>query len=159
MAKPLTSTTFTEIASFVPGAPEPLSPEFSVIVRAVSGVRRRMRSFNESDTKMVPFFSMNRREGSMLVCTAAPVSPFSSTCPVPAMVVIIPVVKLTRRMTLAKRSVISRLRWASRASEYGRERYASVALPPSPALPNVPVPAMVVIMPVTASTRRTREFS
>ena len=75
--------------------------------------------------------------------------------PRPATVVILPVSASTFRIRKLLKSEMYRLPAASRARPSGF-RPASVAAPPSPEKKRLPLPAMVVMMPVLRSIRRTR---
>src|SRR2546430_2859727 len=76
--------------------------------------------------------------------------------PVPAYVLIIWVAASTRRSWgyNSRLPDMKRFPVVSTATPEGFDKGAEVAGPPSPLLPNVPLPAMVVMIPVAASTRR-----
>ena len=61
---------------------------------------------------------------------------------------------VTFRILLLERSIIYILQEPSTETAIGKFSLAPVATPPSPENPAVPVPAMVLIMPVEASTFR-----
>jgi hypothetical protein len=75
---------------------------------------------------------------------------------VPATVVMIPVMVFTLRTRLLFSSTMYKLPSASNVSPDGEDRSASFAAISSKLFPRLPVPAIVVIMPVIASTFRTR---
>ena len=80
----------------------------------------------------------------------------SRAVPVPATVVITWVLASTRRRLPWPKSAMKTLPSASTATASGRSMKASAAGPPSPRSRALSLPAKVVILPVAASTRRTR---
>ena len=85
---------------------------------------------------------------------AGPPSPRKPPSPPPATVVMTPVA--ARRTRELSESAMKRFPAPSSATPTGPASCAAVAGPPSPPKPCSPVPATVVMMPVTVSTRRTR---
>ena len=84
----------------------------------------------------------------------APPSPLKPGVPLPATVLIVPWVSISRTLWLA----VSPMKTAPSAvmvTPSGAFSWAAVGGPPSPAAPGAPVPATLVIVPV-ASTRRMR---
>ena len=79
---------------------------------------------------------------------AGPPSPLNPATPVPATVVIIPVVASTLRILLFPWSAMKRLPAPSSASPNGRAKSAASAGPPSPPKPPSPVPTNVLKTPV-----------
>ena len=77
---------------------------------------------------------------------AWPPSPVFPAVPVPATVEMMPA-GVTLRILLLPESAMNRFPAASNASRTGAFSRAEVAWPPSPVLPEVPVPAMVVMVP------------
>ena len=93
---------------------------------------------------------------SSLAAVATPPLPPKPCVPVPAMVEMFPVGTSTLRMRWLSRSAMWRLPEPSNATPTGILSLAAVAAPPSPSKPLVPDPATVEMIPVEASTLRTR---
>ena len=87
---------------------------------------------------------------------AGPPSPVEAASPFPAKAVMIPVAAEIFRIRLAPGSAIRRSPEASRARAPGSRNDAWRAGPPSPAEPYSPLPAIVEILWVAASTLRMR---
>ena len=86
--------------------------------------------------------------------SAGPPSPPKLSSPVPATVVMVPLVS-SRRMRELRVSAMNRLPALSTATPKGEANCAWTAGPPSPPKPRSPVPATVVMVP-EESTRRIR---
>ena len=86
---------------------------------------------------------------------AGPPSPEEVADPLPATVVMIPVVAFTFRTLLLAASPMYRFPAASNAIAPGLSNSALVAAPPSPEKPEVPLPATVVMIRVFAAILRT----
>src|SRR5258706_16061314 len=89
----------------------------------------------------------------MLALVAGPPSPANLKLPFPATVVMTP--RSTLRIRWEKVSAITRLAFGSSQTALGNCMLASRADPPSPEKPNVPLPAIVEIVPEVL-TRRIR---
>jgi hypothetical protein len=139
-----------------PAAPEPAAVDTTPINEAIFRTRQlpvsaRYRLPEES--------SAMPRNPSNCAVNAGPESPPNEDPPPPAMVDMTPVEALTRRMRPFPVSAMIRLPCASTARLSGRSSAAAVAGPLSPPEPAVPLPATVVMMPDSASIRRTRWFA
>ena len=91
-----------------------------------------------------------------MALVAGPLSPLKPLLPLPATVVMKPVLVVILRMQLFCVSAINRLPAPSRNTLVGELSAALVAGPPSPPKLAVPSPATVVMMPVLAVTLRMR---
>ena len=87
-----------------------------------------------------------------------PAVPANPGTPVPATVEMMPVFASTFRITWLSRSAMYRFPAASNTISCGTFSDASIAGPPSPEYPFVPVPANVDVRPVFKSSRRIRWF-
>lgn len=119
----------------------------------------RMRLLPVSATYTSPLGAMTAAEGlqihTLMPCMLSPLEPHM---PVPSMVVMVPVVKDTRRTMLAPPSTTSRSWPHTTAKPVGRLSCADLAGPPSPMLPMMPVPANRLVLAAAAFHRRTREL-
>ncbi len=79
-------------------------------------------------------------------------SPLNPAVPTPATVTIVPEVASTNRITLLAASAMYMFSVASTYMPVGLFSNADVAAPPSPAYPDIPVPATVVIIPLVRFT-------
>jgi hypothetical protein len=118
----------------------------------------RTRSFKKSAMKIFPDAStatpvglLNEAEVAGPPSPEKP-SPEKMVVPLPATVVIIPMVD-TFRIRLLKRSAMKRFPEESIVTPVGEFNDADVADPPSPEKPLFPLPATVVIMPLAETFR------
>src|SRR5439155_182905 len=149
-------------AAAVARPPSPAKPQAppvpaTVLIAPVAAPTLRMTQLPLSAMKRSPEPLRVRPTGRLsLAFVAAPPSPPKSQAPpVPATVLIVPVVAATLRMTQLPLSAMKRLPAPSRATPAGELSSAAVAAPPSPAKPQThPAPATVLIVPVAAATMR-----
>ncbi len=130
----------------------PLPPPATVVMMPLAATRRT-RLLPVSAMIRFPALSNVRRCGwlnSALV--AGPPSPEDPAVPLPATVVMMPLLSILR-IRLFRESAIYTLPAPSRATPIGRFRLAEVAGPPSPENPAVPVPAMVEMIPAELTLR------
>ena len=134
-----------------PSAKGPVVP-FPATVEMIPWLTFRMRLPVASPIRRLPDGSNASPAGfTSAAAVAGPPSP-GEAVPPPATVVMIPVRPSTCRTTAAMLSAMKTFPLASTAMSRGFCIRASVAGPPSPVLPAVPVPANVVMTPVTVST-------
>src|SRR3990172_6505759 len=160
-----TRSTPTPVGKFswalVAAAPSPENPRVPVPAKVLinpvptSTLRTRLLEVSAMNTLPTPSTVTPYGRFSWAPVAAAP-SPENPLIPLPATVLINPVTASTLRTRSLKESATNTLPTPSTATPYGEFSWAPVAAPPSPENPGVPVPAMVLINPVTASTRRTR---
>ena len=124
----------------------------ATVVIVPFGATRRMRLLPVSAIKNPPLASGETENGRFsCAASAGPPSPESPCVPLPATVVMTPAGEINRTRWLpvsGKRMLPS----GSAAMPRGAAICANVAGPPSPEKPNVPVPAIVVMMPVALDT-------
>ena len=113
----------------------------------------RIRLFWASAKKTFPELSTATPRGLFMDAeTAGPPSPEKPAAPLPASVVMMPPAD-TFRIRLLKVSAMKRFPAASTATPLGSFNDAEVAGPPSPEKPSTPLPATVVMMPLTETFR------
>ena len=146
--------------ALVAGPPSPLKPDVPIPATVEMNPLRstiRTRALRRSAIKRLPALS-NAMPVGFCSCAlvARPPSPLNPGVPVPATVVMTPLV-FTIRTRALRRSAIKRLPALSNAIPVGFCSCALVAWPSSPPKLGSPVPAKVVMMP-SVSTLRTRWF-
>jgi hypothetical protein len=126
----------------------------------VAASTRRMALLSVSAMNTLPELSNATAFGEFnAAMVAGPLSPVDPTSPVPAYVVMMPVVALTMRIRLFMVSAMNTLPALSTATPCEPYKVALLAGPPSPLAPFLfPLPANVVIVPVANSTRRILTF-
>ena len=129
----------------------------SVVMTPVAAVIMRMRWLLESIKKTLSAASIAIWEGPFSVAfVAKPPSPRSPAPTRPATVVMLPDAADTLRMRPLEYSAMYTSPPTDTATPYGSDKRELVAGRPSGPKPPVPVPATVVMMPVSADTLRTR---
>ena len=137
----VSSDTDTGLFSVAPvaGAPSPVwlavpSPAM-VVMMPVAAVTLRMRLLPESTMYRLPAVSIATSDGPLnCAAVASPLSPLDPSTPVPATVLMMPVVAVTLRMTWPLNSAMYRLPTLSTAMPYGLLIWAALASPPSSAM-------------------------
>ncbi len=142
--------------ALVAGPPSPLKPDVPIPATVEMNPLRstiRTRALRRSAIKRLPALS-NAMPVGFCSCAlvARPPSPLNPGVPVPATVVMTPLV-FTIRTRALRRSAIKRLPALSNAIPVGFCSCALVARPPSPLNPGVPVPATVVMTPLVFTIR------
>ena len=120
-------------------------------------VRRRTRSFSESAIYTMPAVSTATPRGPPSIASVpAPPSPLKPCSPLPATVIMMPVLAVHSRIRLLLSSAMYTLPTASVVTPHGLWSAALTPTPPSPLKPGTPLPAIVVMIPVLFVHRRTR---
>ena len=149
--------TFPKVSTAIPhGAPGAVSdpwtlsaivtPAMVVMIPVSESTRRTLKLF-PSAMKMFPVASVTTPAGNQKPASMADLpSPPKAITPFPATVSMMPVLRSTLRIRWLLRSAINRLPDGSTNTSLGNLSSASVAGPPSPWKPDLPVPATVVMM-------------
>ena len=149
--------------ALVAGPPSPLKPSIplpaNVVMMPVAAATRRMRLLPSPMSTFPLPSNTTPPHGDTLALVAGPPSPLYPYPPLPASVVMMPVPAATRRTRRPIESAMITFPLGSTASATGYCRLALVAAPPSPLDADTPLPANVVMTPVTPSTLRTRLLS
>src|SRR3990172_5554260 len=133
----------------------PLPAKVSMNPVTASTLRTRWLYWSAMNTLPAPSTATPIGLSSWASVAAAP-SPENPRVPLPAKVLINPVPTSTRRTRWLEVSAMNTLPPPSTATPIGEPSRAPAAAAPSPENPAIPVPAIVLINPVTASIRRTR---